>query len=365
MPETARAAVQTGDRHLEMQELPIPDPIGTSQVLLAVEGCGLCGTDWEQYVGDMAEKGAVEYPCIPGHEPVGTVVEMGSAAESNRRVSVGDRVAVEPFAPCDRCLDCVEGDYNLCADKRTYGFQPTTEQPGLWGGYGEYMTLRASTRLHHLPSELSVENATLYNPLGAGFDWICRGGDVRSGDSVLIMGPGQRGLSCVIAANESGADQIIVTGLAADTEKLSLAETCGATETIVADERDTGDRGHELTDGRGVDLAVDLTPQATDPVVTAVESVRRGGRVVLAGLKGGHTVSEFDSDRVVRRHVSIQGVHGVRSWGYERAIETIAAGRYPFEDMHTGTFGIEDAERAIAQIGPERDENPIHITITP
>lgn len=362
---TTRAAVQTDDRTIELREFEVPETIGPREALLRVEASGMCGSDWEQYQGEFADTGLTEYPCIPGHEPIGHIEQIGVEAERQWNVTTGDRVAVEPFAPCGVCSYCVEGEYPHCDARFLYAFESCENGSGLWGGYAGYMHLRPNTIVHKLPDELPRNVAVLFNPLGAGFEWVYRVGGTNPGDSVLILGPGQRGLTSTIAADVIGAEDIIVTGLERDAAKLALAEEFGATATINVDAEDTVDRVMDLTGGRGVDRVIDVTPIATQPVVDAINAVRPTGTVVLAGLKGMKEVDGFVSDKVVLDGIDIRGVLGVKSWAYKQAITTIASGDYPVEKMNSHTFTIEDLETALQLLGGEADEEATHITVTP
>ena len=363
--KTTRAAVQTDDRTIEMQEFDVPSDVGSEEALLKVEASGMCGSDWEQYQGEFEETGLANYPCIPGHEPIGRIEEIGTEAERKWGVAAGDRVAVEPFAPCGVCSFCTEGEYTHCENRFLYAFSSCDQGSGLYGGYAGYMHLKPNTIVHPLPEDLSTQEAVLFNPLGAGFEWVHRIGGAEPGDSILILGPGQRGLTSTIAADTLGANEIIVTGLERDADKLALAEEFGATATIDVESDDPVERVMEITDGRGVDRVVDVTPIATQPVLDAIDAVRPGGVVVLAGLKGMKAVDGFVSDKLVLDGIDVRGVMGVRSWSYRRGIETIVDGAYPVEKINSHSFTIEDVEEALQLLGGERDETATHITVTP
>jgi threonine dehydrogenase-like Zn-dependent dehydrogenase len=347
---TARAAVQTGLRSIQLWELPVPDGVGVDEGLLQVEGCGLCGSDYEQYVGAFAGiDRPLEFPLIPGHEFVGRVARVGEQAAALWGIEVGDRVAVEPAA----------------GNEFAYSAASVSRSPGLWGGYADYVWLHPASVLHKLPEHLSVEDAVLFNPLGAGFAWT-GAARVQRGQTVLIEGPGQRGLACVIAAAEAGADQIIVTGLKADAHKLKLAQELGATGVVVADEVPVVDAVREMTRGRGVHCTIDVSPFATAPVIDAIELTERGGTIVLAGLKGMKVVPNFISDHLVLKSLSMVGVLGVDTESFKSAINVIASGRYPLEKLHTHTVAIEQVERAIRILGGEIEgEEGLHITVVP
>ena len=309
----ARVVIQTADRQLEQDEREIP-AVTSDTALLEVEACGLCGSDVEQYRGAFTEKGIVRYPLIPGHEPVGRIAEIGPDAARLWNVKAGDRVAVEPHLSCGLCRTCLSGSYHLCKDVRpdglpAYGFLPLDYQHGLWGGYASHIHLMPRTVLHRIPDGLPVELATQYQSLAAGLRWAVQVPRTALGDSVLILGPGQRGLGAVIACREAGAGLIIVTGLARDRHKLDLALALGAHHVIVSDEEDTVSKVLALTQGRGVDVALDVVPSATQPVIDAVGAVRIGGMVVIGGVKGRSAKVALDTDLVLFREIRIQGVY--------------------------------------------------------
>ncbi len=100
LPTHSKAVVQTGARALELRELPFPERIGPDEGLLRVDACGICGSHYEQYAGTMPY---LPFPLIPGHEPVGTIVEVGEIAAKRWSVAAGDRVCIEALLPCGYC----------------------------------------------------------------------------------------------------------------------------------------------------------------------------------------------------------------------------------------------------------------------
>ncbi len=353
MPNTSRAVVQTGPRQLEMRELPIPD-LTDDTALLRVEACGICGSDAEQYTGVLP----VRMPVIPGHEPLGIIERIGDRAAKRWKVNVGDRVAVESLIPCGHCRDCRTGRYQLCRGRGGlfgHGYVPLATAPGLWGAYADYMYLDASSIVHPIRADVPASIAVMFNPLGAGFRWAVEIPNTRPGDSVLILGPGQRGLASVIAARAAGAGAIIVTGLTRDTDKLALAREFGADHVIDVEQEDVGARVREATGGRGADVVVEVSANATEPVAESLRYVAPGGTVVLAGIKGFKPVPDFISDLAVVKEVTIKGAFGVTARSYEQAIALIESGRVPLAKMHTHDFSLDQAELAIRTLAGEAD----------
>ena len=361
LPKMAFAMVQTGIGELTPKDVPIPD-IDDDSALLRLEACGICGSDHEQFDGLLR----TPIPVIPGHEPLGVIARIGERAAARWGVDVGDRVAVETMLACHHCDTCLGGAYHLCDNRRIYSYIPLSEPPGLWGGYAQYMFLHANSVVHRMSSALAPEIGVIFNPLGAGFRWAVEMPNTRPGDTVVILGPGQRGLASVIACREVGAGTIIVTGLEADAEKFKVAKIFGADYCIDVDNEDAVERVKEITGGRGADIAIEVSAYATQPVVDALRMVRMGGTVVLAGMKGFKPVDNFVSDMVVVKEINIRGAIGVTSSGYKSAIRLIESGRVPLEKMHTHNFDLADAELAIRTLaGRIADDRSIHSCLIP
>ncbi|MBV8713652.1 MAG: zinc-binding dehydrogenase [Chloroflexi bacterium] len=365
MAQMVRAAVQTGPRQIEVREFPRPT-IGADDGLLRVERCGICGSDVETYLGHMG--GGDRPPSIPGHEPLGIIEEVGDEAAKRWGVRVGDRVAVEILIPCRSCDLCLTGNYQACRNKSgAYSGRTPLDKPptALWGGYAEYLYLHPNAILHKVRNNVPADVAVMFNPLGAGVRWALHLGGVKLGDSVVILGPGQRGLCAVIAARIAGAGTIIVTGLAKDQFKLDLARGFGAHYTINVDAENTVERVREITRGIGADVILDVTPMAAQPILDALECVRHGGRIVLAGLKGRKPVS-LVTDAIISKGATVVGAYSVDAQAYLDAIRIIESGEVPLERMHTHTFGLDDAGKAVETLAGEvPGEHAVHVTIAP
>lgn len=360
-PKKSLAMVQTGPKKIERMDLPIPE-ITADTALMRVEACGICGSDYEQY------EGVINMPMkvIPGHEPIGYIEAIGDNAARRWGVNVGDRVAVETMISCRFCPPCLGGKYHLCENRRIYSYIPIDQGAGLWGGYAEYMYLDPNTILHKLDKTLPTEIAVMFNPLGAGFRWAVEIPQTKPGDTVVIMGPGQRGLSSVAAVKEAGAAKVIVTGLEADRPKMAIAKLFGADHTIDVQNEKAKEKVKEYTGGKGADVVVDVSAYATEPVTDALSFVRPGGTIVLAGVKGYKPVPAFISDIIVMKEITIKGAMGVTWSGYASAIELLEKRTVPFEKMHTHDFDLTDAELAIKTLARQvPGDESIHTCLIP
>ena len=367
----SRVMVQVADRQIEVDEHEVP-AVGSDEALLRVEACGLCGSDVEQFRGSMAAAGIMRYPVIPGHEPIGRIAEIGSEAARTWGVMKGDRVALEPHLSCGRCQLCLGGNYHNCRSLMPpgappcYGYTPRDVGHGLWGGYSEFIHLHQRTIMHKVPETMPLSLATLYQPLAAGIRWAVQLPETALGDTVLILGSGQRGLGAVVAAREAGASKIIVSGTSRSPYKLRLAEALGADHTIEADKEDLPNEVMEITAGRGVDVVLDVVPIEGQPVVDAVSVARIGATIVLGGIKGRQKVT-MDVDSVLYKELTIKGAYSQARDSYIEAFRMLAENKYQLERLHTDEFLLEDAEEAILTLGREKniDRKPVCISLHP
>ena len=360
----ASALVLERPRRLVPHDFELPS-IGPDDGLLRVEACGLCGTDHEQYTGHLP----ASYAFIPGHETVGIVEQVGARAAERWGVAAGDRVAVEVFQSCRVCDECRAGRYRRCIRHGLgdmFGFIDVGKAPGLWGGYATHHYLGADAMVLPIPAGLDPVVATLFNPLGAGLRWTTTVGGAGTGDVVVVLGPGIRGLSACVAAREAGAAFVAVTGVGPrDADRLALAERFGADLAIdvAVDNPVTALRA--ATGGRQADVVIDVTAKAPAALGQAVALARPGGTVVLAGTRGTDETPGFAPDHVVYKELTIVGALGVDVVAYRAAIDILVSRRWPFEDLPRRQAGFGAVEELLQQMAGEADIPPVHAVFTP
>jgi 2-desacetyl-2-hydroxyethyl bacteriochlorophyllide A dehydrogenase len=359
-----RAVVMDGPRQVAVRDLELPEEPPVGGAILKVRANGICGSDYGIYTGLLTDPLHATYPMVPGHEIMGEITAIDPIAEHNWGVKEGDRVSVEGFVFCGQCRECQMGDQMRCHNMMAYSKTKVTVEHGLWGGMAEYLVLVPGTRVIKLPDWVSDHDGGLVNPFSNAFYWGIDVGRIAAGQSLLILGAGQRGLALAAVANSIGIDQVIITGLSRDAHKLSLAKEFGATDVINVEETDTVSAVAELTGGRGVDVAIDSTPVAGGPISDAIRALKRGGRLVLAGSKGSPV--DVDTDAICLKSLEVAGAAGRSNASSLRAVKMLSDAAYPFSKLHSHTFGLDDVEHAIQLLGGEiPDENPVHITIQP
>ena len=362
----ARGAVLVRPGQIELREFDLPD-VSDDDALLQVEACGICGTDYEQYRGDVPQSDyRTPYPAIPGHEPLGTIASIGETAKERWGVKEGDRVAVRPFYGCGNCDACRQWQPRECRSRGgTYGFIDVNKPPGLWGGYADYLYLSPLSVVKKVDPTLPAEVAAMYNPLASGLSWGATIPKTGPDDRVVILGSGQRGLCCLIAAKAAGARQVVVTGLERDGYKLDLAKELGADATVVADRDNVVDSVKELTGG-GAEVIVDTTPFAAESFRDALNIAVRYARLILVGLKGSRSVSDIYPDEIINKELVIRGVLATPFEAFEDAIELLESRRFPMERLHTHSFDVPDSATAIRTLaGDIPDAQAIHVAIVP
>lgn len=369
MPSMATALVQTAPFQQEFREIPLP-VLGEGAGLLRVEANGICGTDVESFAGVASANpldGSDPYPRIMGHEIVGVIEDLGP--NPPKGIAVGDRVAVNPFIACGHCRICLRGDSHLCRNHAwapaVYGFLPLNRGSGLWGGYSTHAYLDPKTVLYKLPSTMDPVTATLYNPLANAISWAVLTPELKVGDSIAILGSGQRGIACVVAARHAGAGLVLSTGLSGDAHKLALAREFGANVTVDVEHENLVDRAMEATGGEGFDVVVDTTPHAMQPLRDGLAILRSGGTLVHAGIKAA-AMDDFPVDRMVYKGLRMIGVASQSNEAYQRACDFLATTDVPVEKMRTHTFGFDQFELALNTLQGKVDgANAVSIAVTP
>ena len=367
MAERVLAAVRTGPGKTELREFPMPE-IPDDGALLKMEVAGICGTDVKMYA-----KPVIQAPVIMGHENVGVIVKAGRAFVERQGLGEGDRVFVEHYVACYRCDWCRLGEYRHCEatdwrtnpDARRYGYTSCDNPYHLWGGFAQYMYLPWNAVIHEVPESVTPEEAGIITPLSNGIEWALYDAGVGFMSTVLVQGPGQQGLSQVVACKQAGASLVIVTGTARDAARLELAKKLGADHVIDVDVEDPLERVLELTGGEGVDVVLDCTAGAgTTPVLLGIDALkRRAGTLLVQGELAAFP--DFPLRKLTEKAITIKSARGHSYRAVELAIAQVASKRFPLHLLTTHEYGLQDVDTAIRAVGGEVDDGVIHVSLLP
>jgi threonine dehydrogenase-like Zn-dependent dehydrogenase len=357
------AAVLTAPRTTDVRELPLPE-VAPDSGLLRVAACGICGSDWGKYTSNQF------VPSILGHEIVGHVEKVGPVAQARWGVKEGDYVALEEYLPCGHCEYCRTGEYRSCIetdhfnpDGVRYGSTKLSVAPGLYGGYSQFLYLHPRTVFHSLPAHLPPHIAAMALPLGNGFQWTFLDAGIGPGETLVVLGPGQQGCSCVVAAKTAGAENIVVVGLSRDEYRFEIAKRLGATHTIAIDTEDVRARVRDITGGLMADVVIESSSAGPEIINAGLSLLRKRGRMLCTSWK--KNAVPLDVDRLIRYQAELRGVRGHSYRAVELAIGAMKSGRHPLELISTHVLGLNEVDHALKLVGGEAQGKPIHITIEP
>lgn len=361
---SVRAAVVSAPGTLTLEDFPEPE-LGPGEALVRMELSGICGTDKHVfkgegtlYAGTMMETEA-KFPVIPGHENVGVIEEIGSAARTElefygRPLAVGDRVVMCPDVVCGRCWWCRHSNMPWCENQLCYGTTLTSDvAPHLFGGWAEHMVLRSDAFTYKVPDGLAPELAVLVEPFvvttvldEARGHSLIGGEGFRGGDTVVVQGVGPLGLLFVLRARAMGAGDIVAVD--ASRFRLDLAEKLGATHSIDIERtspQERVERVRELTGGRGGDVVIDCAgvPAA---LPEGLEMARKGGTYIETGAfveMGEVPISPHR--HLCAKSIRLIGATNHPYTGYGPALKLLEryGDVFGFREMITHTVALEDA----------------------
>ena len=335
MSSTMKAAYLPGNSTVEMRTVAVPTP-GHGEVMLKVEASTICGSDIRCIYHEHLGKGPEGYQgVIAGHEPAGQIVEAGPGC---RRFKAGDRVIVYHISGCGVCNDCRRGYMISCTSekyRRAYGWQRD-------GGMAEYM-LAEEKDLIALPDVLTYADGA---QVACGFGTVYEGLEkigISGNHDVLITGLGPVGLAAGALCRKLGANRII--GIDVVKERMDLALKLGLCDTVLTSSEDNVDQVRALTNGLGVERAVDCSANA-QARATAIRATRKWGKMVMIG-EGG-TVAFNPSPDIIHDQKTIYGSWVTSTWLMEELVERLVRWNLHPEEIITHRFSLDKAAEAYA-----------------
>ena len=351
--DTAMAMVlESFGEPLVPKEYPVPD-VEPGALLAQVTAAGICGSDLDISGGDDPR---IKLPLILGHEGVGKVIKTGGEKRDmfGALLQPGDKIVWHRGVTCGRCYYCaVKRTASLCMYRKVYGITlPCDEPPHFNGCYAQVLYVRPESEIIKLPDD--VDEAILVSATcsGATAAHAMELADVQIGDTVLVIGPGPLGTYSAAFAMERGARQVIMFGTKRGVERMKLAEQFGC-KTVNIHEVEQQERKEmllEMTDGIGPDVVIDAagTPRS---VPEAIEMAARGATVSIAGVavpQGETPVAMYES--IALKNLRLQGVWVSDARHMYEAVQLALSGKYPFDQLVTHRFPLEQANEALATL---------------
>ncbi len=290
----------------------LPEPVaGEGELLIRVKACGICGSDVHGYDGSTGRRIP---PIVMGHEAAGVVVARGSGCTS---FAVGDRVTFDSTVYCGRCAFCLRGQINLCDRREVIGV--SCGEYRRMGAFAEFIAIPERIA-YRLPDALRFEEAAMLEASAVALHAV-RLAEPKSGETALVLGAGMIGALTAQSARALGFSEVIVADV--DNSRLAIVRSLGFEQTLQLSGNELSARILELTGGAGVDVALEAVGKP-ETVMTAIDSVRKGGRVMLVGNITPEV--PLPLQKVVSRELRLQGC-AASAGEYPLAMELIAAGR--------------------------------------
>ena len=305
-----------------------PEPqVGSGEVRVRIKKIGLCGSDLNTYRG---KNPLVQYPRIPGHEIVAEIESIGSDVPADR-FQINQLVTLNPYKNCGACVACRKGRVNACRDNQTFGVQRE----------GALTELVVVPWQKVLPTQLTDMNSiALIEPLSVGFHAVRRA-ETSEQDIVAVFGCGVIGLGAIAGAKAQNAKVIAID---ISDEKLTKAKAVGADYVINSLNSDLTNELLKITNGDGVDVAIEAVGLA-QTFVSAIEIAATTGRVVYIGY-ANQPVS-YETKYFLMKELDIRGSRGAQQIDFLNVIKYIESGSYPVEQTISHQFPFSESDKAL------------------
>ena len=328
---TMKAAFFDGKGTMTLSEYPMPS-LGLGDAIVRVRATGICGSDL-QMKADQTEED--ESPS--GHEVAGTIHAIGTDVDPTL---IGARVAIETIGhgrACLKCWYCRMGQYKQCLDMAA--------PEG--GGFAQYIKRKAAG-CYILPESLTWEEAALVEPFAVSIHGVRRG-RLLGGETVLVLGAGNIGLTAVAAARALGAGDIFVT--ARHKQQADLAKQLGADYAFAPDDPALKDALADATQGLGADLTVETVGGwRPEPIEQAIDLTREQGRfVVIGGYRAPITI-DWLRPMLKEQTIIFSSCYGIIDGrhDYEVAIDLMASRKVDLKPMVTHIYTLDEIQQGFA-----------------
>jgi L-iditol 2-dehydrogenase len=351
VPNTARVAMLTDIKKIEVKEYEIPS-INDDEMLIKVEGCGICGTDVHEYKGDPFSL----IPVVLGHEGTGEIVKIGKNINNDtigNNITIGDKIVTStiPCGVCDSCLTMSDKD-NLCESSGIYGLIPDDNKK-FNGWFGDYLIIRKGSTFFKV-NDMDLKTRLLIEPAAVAVHAVERAkstGLLSFNSTVLIQGCGPIGLLVLAVARTMGIENIIAVD--GDVNRLEMAKRLGAKHTInfrnYKDNEQVVLRVKEITK-RGADFAFQCTgvPQAAANIW---KFVKRGGGLCEVGFfvdNGNCSINpHFD---ICNKEITLVGSWVYKVSDYPITLDFLRRAKginLPIEDLITHEYPLDKLNEAM------------------
>lgn len=330
----------TGDIRYEDFEDP---KCGDNDVIVKVMACGICGSDSHRILHNWR----YEVPAIPGHEFSGIVHEIGKNVTNFK---TGDRVIAIPFIPCNECEHCKSGHYSMCDTHGMIGAK----------AYGAYAELAAvpATNLIKIDDEIDFESAAMIEPSAVALHGVL-GIKPSIGDTIAIFGTGTIGQLAIQWLKIAGAGNILAVDISP--KKLEEAKAVGADYCINAKSVDAIEKIMELTNGRGVDIAIECAGSKITQEQCLLVTKKKGKIGYLGIAYSDIHLKEKSFENIFRRELTLMGFWNSYSAPFPgqewyKSMEYVKNGKLNLKSMISHRYKLSEVKEAFDMINSRKEE---------
>ena len=351
VPLTMHAAVYKGDSVVTVEQVPTPE-IGSGELLVRVEACGVCHTDLKKIAYNLLTP-----PRIYGHETAGVVARVGRGV---RQFEPGDRVVVFHHIPCSQCFYCRRKLYAQCPVYKRVGVTAGFEPAG--GGFSQYVRVMdwiVERGVEKIPDGISFERASLVEPVNTCLKAVVQCAPA-AGEVALVIGQGPIGLMFTMLVRRTGA-RVIATETIGSRRELSLR--CGAEQALDPRTADVAARVASLTDGRGADLVI-LAASAPGLVEQALRWSRPGARILLFAQTSDTEKIELSGASVCVGERTVFGSYSASVDLQKQSADLVFSGEIPVDLLVSHRLPLAEASSAF-DLALHPDSQSLKIILEP
>jgi L-iditol 2-dehydrogenase len=334
-----KAVKLSGIHKMELFEVPDPQIINPNEVKIKMVVMGICGSDIHYFNLGKIGSQVISYPFTLGHEGAGIVVEIG---EGVKRVSPGDRIAIEPAMPCFHCDQCLNGRHHTCRNLRFLGNPGQAE-----GLLSEYIVM-PETSCFVIPGSMTFDEAAITEPLAIGVYSVGKAGIIK-GKKIGILGVGPIGESVLLPSLVGGAGAIYVTDKI--DQRLEFARKNGASWTGNPDKTDVV-RGILNCEPLGLDVVFECCGKP-EALAQAIKIMKPGGQLILIGIPETDTIM-FNINHLRHKEITIVNIRR-QNGCVEKAIDLISEKKVSLAGWATHRFEFEKAQEAFELVAAYGD----------
>lgn len=356
LPSTAKVAMLTEPHSIEIKEFPIGE-VGDNDIIVKVEGCGVCGTDVHEWKGDPFGI----CPVTLGHEGTGEVVALGKNIKcdtAGNPIKVGDKLVTSVIS-CGECSICRmhPANTNLCDKQGVFGLIPDSAENHFTGWFATHLRITGKGATYFVVNDLNLKERMLLELAAVAVHALKQGnktGLINFGSTVLLQGCGPVGLMMLAVLRAAGVNHIIAVD--GSEMRLEMAKKLGAKTTINFKDADSDTiekrvaKVKKVTGGMGVDFAYQCTG-APAAAADIYGFIRRGGGLCEMGFfvnNGEYTVNPHFA--MCNKEIHIVGSWDYSADDYPTTIAFLKQARemnIPIEDLITHSFPLDKLNEAM------------------